>query len=350
MRIAIIAPPWLPVPPSMYGGAERVINDLAYGLDKQENDVLLITVAESSCPVRKGWFYTKAQIDKIGNVVVEMRHVVEAYNAVQDYDIVHDQTVSGPTYSYRFPRLPVVTTNHAPFTSDLGPVYRAAADKVPILAVSHHQASMAGDIPVAGVIHHGVDTNRFPVGSGGGAYFAYLGRMAPGKGVREATAIARAAGVPLKIAAKMREPAEQQYFEGFVKPLLSREVEYVGEINEREKHGLLGEAVALLNPISWPEPFGLVIVEALACGTPVLGTPHGATAELVEDGVSGFIGRSHDELVALAHRVTVLDRRACRRRAEVAFSASRMVREHQDFYRRVLIQHRRSAHPSEASG
>jgi glycosyltransferase involved in cell wall biosynthesis len=249
---------------------------------------------------------------------------------------VHDHTLIGPVYAERFEGLGVVTTNHGPFQSELGDLYRAIADQVPIIAISHHQAGTAPEIPVAAVIHHGVDTSRFPVGGGNGGYAAFLGRMCPEKGVSAAIRVARLAGVPLRIAAKMSEPAERAYFEAEVRPLLGGDVEYLGELDAYEKAELLGGTFCLLNPIAWPEPFGMVMVEALACGTPVVATPMGAAPEIVDDGATGFIRAGEEALARAVLAAPGLDRALCREAACTKFSAERMVAEHLAVYRSVL--------------
>jgi glycosyltransferase involved in cell wall biosynthesis len=254
---------------------------------------------------------------------------------VKEFDIVHDHTLVGPLYADRFPWLPVVTTNHGPFLSDLGPVYRAVSARVPVIAISHHQASTADGVNLAGVVHHGVDCDRFPVGPGGGGYALFLGRMHPDKGVHTAARVARAAGMPLRIAAKMTEPHELRYFAERVEPLLGGDVEYIGEVGTADKLTLLAEAVCLLNPIAWPEPFGMVMIEALATGTPVVTTPAGAAPEIVDHGVTGFVAPSEERLVSALSEVAGLDRATCRKTASERFSADRMVAEHLAIYQAV---------------
>jgi glycosyltransferase involved in cell wall biosynthesis len=228
--------------------------------------------------------------------------------------------------------LTVVTTNHGPFDADLAPLYGALAGRVPILAISRHQATLAGDVPIASVIHHGVDVDRFPVGDGRGGYALFLGRMTPDKGVHSAIDVARAAGIPLLIAAKMCEPAEHDYFNSRVRPLLGGDIEYIGEVGGDQKLRLIGGARCLLNPIAWPEPFGMVMIEALACGTPVVGTPCGAAPELIDNGVTGFLHRDRLALVAAIGHADGLDRAACRAVAEARFSMARMASDHTGFY------------------
>ena len=182
--------------------------------------------------------------------------------------------------------MPVVTTNHQPFSRTYNAVYGAALPRVLLVAISHSHASST-PLAVDAVVHHGLDVADYPFGSGDGGYVALLGRMTENKGVHRAIAIARAAGVPLKIAAKMREPHEREYFEKFVEPHLGDDVQYLGEVDAAGKRELLASASALLNPISWREPFGMAMLESLACGTPVVGSPQGAAPEIVEHGRGG---------------------------------------------------------------
>jgi len=322
LRIAIIAPPWVPVPPPAYGGTETVLDTLARGLAAAGHEVLLYTTADSTCPVRRSWVFESARgVGAAGAAAAELRHVLAAYEAVADYEVVHDHTLIGPVYANRFPWLPVVTTDHGPFVGDLGPLYRAVSDRAPVIAISHHQASRAAGVNLAGVVHHGVDLDRFAVGEGRGGYGLFLGRMHPDKGVHVAVRAARASGMPLKIAAKMSESHEISYFTERVKPLLGGDTEYIGEVGGAEKVRLLGEATCLLNPIGWPEPFGMVMVEALATGTPVVATHAGAAPEIVEHGVTGFLADDLGELSAALGKVAELDRQACRQAARQRFSA-----------------------------
>lgn len=336
MRIGLIAPPWLDVPPRGYGGTESVIDRLARGYAAAGAEVMLFTTGESTCPVPRQWIYERGQIDQLGVAVVELRHVIHAYAAVRDCDVVHDHTVLGPLYAGRDRDQLVVTTNHRAFDDELADIYREIAGQVPIIAISHSQAASARDVPIAKVIHHGVDAEQFPVGKGGGGYFLFLGRMTPDKGARQAVLAALQAGVPLLMAAKMREPLEHEYFDSEVRPLLGDRIEYLGEVGHDEKLQLLGEAIALLNPITWAEPFGLVMVESLACGTPVLAFRRGAAPEIVDHGSTGFLCRDVDDMVARIAEVPQLDRAACRAAVEGRFSAGRMVDDHLLLFQELL--------------
>lgn len=342
LRVAIVAPPWVPVPPPAYGGTEAVLDSLARGLLAAGHEVLLFATGDSSCEVPTRWVLERAAGTVATGAATELNHVVHAYEEILDWgaDVVHDHTLVGPVYAQQF-GIPVVTTNHGPFDGELAALYRAIGDRVPIIAISQHHAASGGGIPVAAAIHHGVDVDAFPLGDGAGGYALFLGRMSPDKGVHLAARVARTAGMPLRIAAKMREPAEYAYFNENVGPLLGDDVEYVGEVGGADKLDLLAGAVCLLNPIAWPEPFGMVMIEALACGTPVVATPLGSVPELVRDGITGFVRTGELELADAVARVAALDRGRCRKDAAERFSTERMVADHVALYERAIALHRR---------
>ena len=268
---------------------------------------------------------------RMGRASVELEHPIGACELVKACDVVHDHTLAGPVYAACFPDLAVVATNHMPFTRTMTAIFGAAVPQVGLIAISHSQAAST-DLPIAGVVHHGVDLGDFPVGDGAGDYVAVLSRMTPEKGIHRAIAIARAAGVQLRIAAKMHELHEREYFDKFVRPHLGDDVVYLGELGPADKRKLLGGATALLNPIEWPEPFGMAMVEALACGTPVVGCPQGAAQEIVIDGVTGFLSDDDEELVAGVRGVHRIDRTVCRQRVADHFSAASMVAGHLKVY------------------
>jgi len=336
MRIALIAPPWTPVPPALYGGIELVVDRLATGFQAAGHDVLLYTTGDSTSPVPRSWVLPSAEGMRIGAAVPELRHVMHAYEAVQDYDIVHDHTVMGPPYSALFPDLKVVTTNHGPFNDELTDIYSRLTARVPLIAISHAQRKPAPHIPIARVIHHGLDAHDFPFGGGEGGYCLFLGRMSPDKGAHRAIAVARKAQVPLMMAAKMREPWEFDYFEAEVKPHLDDDVQYLGEVPHEEKLQLLAGARALLFPIRWNEPFGMVMLEALACGTPVLAFPEGAAPEVVDDGRTGFLCHDENDMAEAIGQLDRIDRRTCRAAVEGYFSTERMVAEHLALFEEIL--------------
>lgn len=336
MRIGLIAPPWVPVPPPGYGGTESVLDNLARGLAELGHRVDLFTVGESTSPVRRRHLFEEA-VAPMGLAVPEAAHVLAAYDALTDVDVIHDHTLIGPLVAGRAgtARAPVVTTSHGAFTPLTRRIYAEIARTASVVAISHDQASRAR-LPIAAVIHHGIDLDAFRWGPGDGDYLAFVGRMSPEKGVHTAVAVARAAGRRLRIATKMREPSETEYFEAEVRPALHPGVEIEFEVPLAERVELMRRAAALLNPIAWDEPFGLVTAESLACGTPVVSTPRGAAPEIVRSGRTGFLCPTEASAVAALERVRFLSREECRRDVEARFSMRRMAEDHVALYERVL--------------
>ena len=336
MHIGLIVPPWLPVPPPSYGGTEAVVGALARGLVATGHEVSLFTTGDSTCPVPIDYVYEQAERDRMGATIPELYHTLAGYEALADCDVIHDHTVAGLFVAARLGRARVVTTNHGPFTEELKKIYGAVDDRVAIVAISRDQASRAGTVKISAVIHHGLDPGEFEAGPGQGGYLLFLGRMSPDKGVETAARVARASGRRMLIAAKMAEPGEKRYYEERIEPLLGDDVMYLGEMDFEGKKVLLANAVALVNPIQWPEPFGLVMVEALASGTPVLTFHNGAAAEIVEDGVTGYVCRDETEMIKAVSHLDRLDRRECRRAFEDRFTADRMVRQYVALYEDTL--------------
>ncbi|MGO4145992.1 glycosyltransferase family 4 protein [Paenarthrobacter sp. YAF11_1] len=337
MRIGLIVGPWFTVPPEKYGGTERVVDALARALADAGHDVLLATASDSTCPVPQVPGFGPSEPEEMGLSLSELAHVIRAYRGLRGVDIIHDHTLAGPLYAHRPMDVPVVTTIHGQLSPQAANLYRDMARDTAIIAISHDQCSRIPNVEISAVIHHGIDLSAVSVGRGTGGYACFVGRMCPDKGLMEAVTIAQEAGVPLKIAAKMHTPDEQEYFRDVVQPVLGQGVEFLGELSDPEKFELMGDAIALINPIQWHEPFGLVMIEALATGTPVLATPMGAAPEIVRHGITGFLG-SPRELVACLEQVPFLSRDACRRSVEESFSSARMAADHLDLYAKVIEQ------------
>lgn len=337
MRIAIVAPPWAPVPPDLYGGIEQAVDSLARGLHAAGHDVLLFATGDSTCPVPKAFVLPVAEGNRMGFSVPEVRHVMAAYDAVAGYDVVHDHTIVGPLYAERYPDLPVVTTVHGPFNDELADFYSRITPRVPLIGISEAQRRPVPDIPIARVIHHGVDPDGFEVGTGG-EYCLFLGRMSADKGPHRAIVAARLAGVPILLAGKLREPWEHHFFEKEVAPLLGADVQYLGEVTQSEKVKLLGGARATLFPIRWNEPFGLVMLESMACGTPVIAYPEGAATEVVDHGRTGFLVDGEAAMAEAVGQAQTLDRADCRAAVEGYFSIGRMVDEHVELYQTLVAR------------
>jgi glycosyltransferase involved in cell wall biosynthesis len=336
MRIGLIAPPWLPVPPPRYGGTEAVIDNLARGLRDLGHDVVLFTVGESTCPVPRRHLYEQAP-SRIGDSAHEAAHVLAAYQAFRDVDIVHDHTILGPLIAAglddRIP--PIAVTHHGPFDAPARRIFGRVSRHASVVAISHAHARSAGNVPIAAVIHHGLDLDVYRPGPGDGGYLLFMGRMSPDKGVHRAVRIAREADQPLVIVAKMREPEEIAYYRSVVRPLMPAGAEPPREEPRQQRIELLRAATGLLNPINWPEPFGLVMAESLATATPVVATPYGAAPEIVDSGSTGFLATDDTHLVADVGRLGSIDRRRCRRAAERRFSLARMARDYERLYRRI---------------
>lgn len=333
MRIGLIAPPWTPVPPPLYGGIELVVDELARGFAASGHDVVLFTTGDSTCPVERRWELPEAEGMRIGAAVPELRHALAAYRSLDDCDVIHDHTVAGPLLAAGAPPgVPVVTTVHGPLGVDLIDLYRQMAGRAAIVAISHAQHRPAPEVPITAVIHHGIEAANFPVGDGAGdgdgPFCLFLGRMAADKGAHRAINVARRAGMRILMAAKMREASEVRYFTEEVEPLLGPDAVYLGEVPHEHKLELLGAATALLFPIRWNEPFGLVMLESMACGTPVLAFPEGAAPEVVEDGHTGFLCDDEEGMADALARITEIKRTDCRAAVEGYFSTGRMVADH----------------------
>lgn len=336
MKIGVIAPPWAPVPPDLYGGIEQAVDCECRGLAAAGHDVLLFTTGDSTSPVPKKWILDQAEGNRIGFTVPELVHVMAAYDAVADCEVIHDHTMVGPAYASALTDRPVVTTIHGPLNVELSDIYHRIAHRIPLIAISHAQLRDHADLPVAGVIHHGVDVEDFTMGWGKGDYCMYLGRMVSEKGAHRAIRAARQAGIPILLAGKMREPWETAYFESEIEPLLGDDAQYLGEVPYEQKLRLLADAKATLFPIRWNEPFGLVMLESLACGTPVLSFAEGASPEVVADGRTGWLCADESEMAARLRDIDEIDRNQCRADVEARFSTTRMAAEHAALFERVV--------------
>jgi glycosyltransferase involved in cell wall biosynthesis len=309
--------------------------------------VYLAAAESSTSPARKVPGLPERRLTSLGANVDELAHTVLAHEALAGVvDIIHDHTISGPLSRHRQPGMPVVSTAHGPLAGAFRTVYRAIAEHTALIAISRHQAVSAPEVPVRQVIHHGIDPANVPLGRGDGGYACFLGRMHPDKGPLQAIEIACEAGIPLRIAARVSEPCEREYFDAAIRPRLKAPVEFLGELSTADKYELLGGAVALLNPIQWAEPFGMVMIEAMAAGTPVVATLRGSAPEIVDDGVTGFLRGGNHQLAAALRQAETLDRGRCREITETYFSAARMAEEHLRLYADVVArQAQRSVSP-----
>jgi glycosyltransferase involved in cell wall biosynthesis len=350
MRIAQVAPPFESVPPAHYGGTERVASLLTEELVRRGHDVTLFASGDSTTRARLIPTVDTAlwRSPTIHNPLMFWAITLgEAYSRAKrgEFDLVHSHLDFLAFACATLVDTPTVTTLHGRLDlPDLPRVY-ARFPMLPVVSISDNQRLPLPSARWAGTVYNAVDLDKLPFAPGGGRYLVFLGRISREKGLAEAIHIARRAEMPLKIAARMPladsgDPnvrADWEYYRGMVEPLLGEPgVEFIGELDDAEKADLLGSATALLFPINWPEPFGLVMAEAMACGTPVIARHRGSVPEVVTHGVSGLIGETDDEMVALCQQVDQLDRAACRAQAVRRFSPQTMADAYERVYATVL--------------
>jgi glycosyltransferase involved in cell wall biosynthesis len=329
------------VPPPSYGGIEQVVASLAAGLVERGHEVVLVAAPGSSLPGVELVSPLASVPDVIGEPAVDWQHALAGIDALADVDVVIDH--SGPLGALLTSRLPLpgLHVTHGPLDPVPTEIYAGIARHSPqlrLVAISEAQRAMAPALPFAGVCHNGLALDTAPFRAQPDGYLAFLGRMSPEKGPADAIRIARRAGLPLLIGAKCREPAEHEYFARHVAPELGPDIVWLGELDAAEKYVLLAGARALLFPIAWPEPFGMVMIEAMACGTPVLATARGSVPEVVADGLTGFVRATPDELVDAVARIHEIDRRACRRWVAERFSAEAMTAGYERLARAELAE------------
>jgi glycosyltransferase involved in cell wall biosynthesis len=340
VRIAQVSPLYERVPPRFYGGTERVVSHLTEELVRRGHGVTLFASGDSETRARlvgvapRALRLDGAAADPLAAHIVQLAQV---FKRAGEFDVIHchvdylgfpfGDLVATPTLHTLHGRLDL------PF---LRQVFAQFQD-VPFVSISHAQRAplQALNVRWAATVHHGVPVDRFPFSPDPGRYFAFIGRISPEKRLDLAIAVARRVGIPLKIAAKI-DPTDRSYYEHEIRPLIADPlIEYVGEIDDAGKPAFLGGALALLFTIDWPEPFGLAMLEALACGTPVITRPCGSVPEVIVDGVTGFVGDTLDDLVEAAKRIDTIDRVACRRHVEARFTVERMAHDYEAVYRRI---------------
>jgi glycosyltransferase involved in cell wall biosynthesis len=339
VKIAQIAPLIESVPPRLYGGTERIVSYLTEELVALGHDVTLfasgdsITAANLVPSVPKALRLDASVVDPIPYYMLMLDRVRRRAN---DFDILHFHIDMLQFPLFRPIAGRTVTTLHGrQDLPDLIPLYRGF-DDMPLISISNDQRRPVLNANFAATIYHGLPVDLHRPGTTHGDYVAFLGRISPEKRPDRAISIARALGIPLKIAAKV-DRVDEAYFRTQIEPLLDGPgVEFIGEINDRQKSQFLGEARALVFPVDWPEPFGLSMIEAMACGTPVLAFRCGSVPEIIEDGVTGAIVETMDEALAALPRVMALDRVIVRQCFEQRFSATRMARDYVGVYRSLL--------------
>jgi glycosyltransferase involved in cell wall biosynthesis len=348
LEIALVSTTAVATPPDGYGGTELIVAELARALVELGHRPTVFATGDSRCAGTLRW-----TIERPGwppDTLTELRHVGFAWNeiAAGRFDVVHLNHPFALPFRRLVARPTVITVHHD--REDSVARYYASYPEVAYVAISNAQRALCPHIPFQQVIHHGLAVERFPEGAGRGGYCAFLGRFAPEKAPHLAIDAARSAGVPIRLGGEAQSFAKS-YFEQEVRPRLGPGVDWLGEVGGARKLSLLGDAACLLFPIQWEEPFGLVMIEAMLLGTPVIAFPRGSVLEVVEEGVTGYVVRSLDGMVDRIRTIASFDRRRCRARARERWSSLRMARDHVALYRRVIAaQHLQGIREGDRAG
>jgi glycosyltransferase involved in cell wall biosynthesis len=338
MKIAQVSPLYESVPPTMYGGTERVVSYLTEELVRQGHEVTLFASGDSitsanmvACCSRS----LRTDSDCVDPLVHHYLMLEKVFSLAPQFDLIHFHIDYLHFPLSRRSGVTQLSTLHGRLDiPDLAPLYTEFYD-MPLVSISNAQRKPLQQAWWMGTVYHGLPKQLFRFHETPGDYLAFLGRVSPEKRVDRAIEIAKRTGMPLKIAAKV-DKADREYFNAIIKPLLDHPlIEFIGEIGEEKKDEFLGNAFALLFPIDWPEPFGLVMIEAMACGTPIIAWPGGSVFEVMEDGVTGFIVEGLDEAVQAVEKIPGFDRRLCRQTFEKRFTATRMASDYMNIYRQL---------------
>jgi glycosyltransferase involved in cell wall biosynthesis len=344
LRIAMLAPPWIPIPPPGYGGIEFVVALLCDALVEHQHDVELFCAPGSNSRAKVRPLLESAHPEQIERSLFEADHVGRAFAAIDaaaedgnPFDVVHDHCGFMPLATADRIDTPLVHTVHGPFDADTKPYYACHGRKGSVVCISHAQEAMApAGLHVAGVVYNPIDVDSWPLGHQKQDYLLWMARMVEEKGPQRAIKVARAVGRPLILAGPV-QPGHERFFANEVAPHVDGEqIRYVGEVGGARKQQLFADAFAFLMPIRWPEPFGMVMVEALAAGTPVLAFRQGAAPEIVEEGVNGFLVEDEDQMAAMVEKAAGISPEACRRSAAERFSPDAVAAGYERMYRTAV--------------
>ncbi|GGJ94716.1 glycosyl transferase [Pilimelia anulata] len=348
LHVVMVVPPYFEVPPRGYGGIENVVADLTDALVERGNRVTMIGAGPGRTRARMISLWPEPIADRLGETMPELVHAalsrgaIDRLHADTPVDVVHDHTGAGPLNAghYATRGIPTVVTMHGPVQPDSVTFLRALAADLALVAISDRQRRLGAGLPWLGTVHNALRAQTFPYRAGDDGYALFLGRFNPEKAPHLALDAAHAAGVPLVLAGKCSEPPERAYYEELVAPRLADTDRMHGVADAAAKRELLANARCLLMPVQWEEPFGMVMVEAMACGTPVVALRGGAVAEVVEHGVTGYVVDHPDELPAAIAAVGALDPAACRERVERLFGVDRMAAGYEAAYRLAIANRR----------
>jgi glycosyltransferase involved in cell wall biosynthesis len=335
VRIAILAPVWFPVPPTGYGGIEWIVWLLADGLVDAGHEVTLFAAGDSRTKAKLDYVYAEAPSAQIGTAFADLRHVLHCYSRQDEFDLINDHSGMLAALAGGALRTPVAHTVHGPLDGLAGAMYDQIAQIAPqvgLISISMNQRKPKPHLNWIANCPNALDFELYPFAPSRSDYLLFVGRMSHDKGAHRAVMTAMETGLPLKIAGKMREPLERQYFDEYVRPHLNDRIEYLGEVSHGEKVELLQHARATLFPIEWEEPFGLVMIESMACGTPVIATRRGAVPEVIEPGRGGVIVDDWRVAAAAIEDADRIAPESCRRYVEERFAPERMVRDYLHAY------------------
>jgi len=338
LHIAMIAPPYFDVPPAAYGGIEVVVADLVDALVDRGHEVTLIGAGHHATRAQR--FITTYDVgpaDQLGEPMPEMVHTAKVASILDtlNVDVIHDHTMAGPLMA-RGRLTPTVVTAHGPVGGDLGTYYRALGGTVKLVAISNAQRSSAPDLPWAATVHNTIRADTFPFRAEKDDYALFLGRFHPEKAPHLAIDAARSAGMRIILAGKCTEPIERAYFSREIEPRIGPDVTIFGMADSVAKRELLAGAACMLFPICWDEPFGMVVIEAMVCGTPVVALRRGAVPELIVHGRTGIVVDEPEQLPAAIGEALRLDPARCRKHVEDDFAVDVMAAGYEDVYRRAL--------------
>ena len=339
MRIAILAPVWFAVPPTGYGGIEWVVSLLADGLVDAGHEVTMFASGDSRTKAELAAIFPQAPSRQIGRTFEELKHALYCFERADEFDVINDHSGMLGAALGATTDTPVVHTAHGPLDGEPGEIYDLidkVAPTVGLISISMNQRRPRPHLNWIANCHNALDFSFYPCKPHRGDYLLFLGRLSPDKGAHRAVAVAMETGLPLKIAGKLQEQKERAYFHELVEPHLVDGIEYLGEVTHGEKVELLQNARATLFPIEWEEPFGLVMIESMACGTPVIATRWGAVPEVIEDGRSGIIVDNYRQMPAALDRADQLDPLELRRYVEEEFSPQHMVRDYVAAYEAAI--------------
>jgi glycosyltransferase involved in cell wall biosynthesis len=341
VRIAMVAPPWFEVPPSSYGGIETVVADLVDQLSGRGHEVTLIGAGRNlSAASRFIAVFAEPPSSRLGEAAPEILYAAAVGQLLADaqIDLVHDHSLAGPLLA-RGRSVPTVVTMHGPVDGEHGEIMARLGDTVQVVAISEAQRVERPELNWVGTVYNAIDVDAFPFANSKDDFVLWMGRFSPDKGPELAIDAARAAGLPIVLAGKCSEPREQEFFEAEIAPRLGDGVRFIGEVGGKAKGELCARARALVFPIQWEEPFGMVMVEAMACGTPVVATRRGSVPEIVRDGETGFVldaAAGIHEIAEAIHAAVDIDPARCRASVRLRFTPTIMADGYESVYRSVL--------------